>query len=118
MQTTLATILITLSLCLSVGAQTQTFHVVSVHKALPTEKTYKTGFNQTDVVGIVGHKKVTFEQLDTWGAAKFEVGQDYIVDKIGSDTIKIEVPGKKKTRGETFNLITVEEIPCPGDPTK
>ncbi len=55
MQTTLVTILITLSLCLSVdfliaynADYTQTFHVVSVHKALPTEKTYKTGFNQTD----------------------------------------------------------------------
>jgi hypothetical protein len=90
---------------------TDMFHVTSVHRASrDDEKTYHTAFNQMMVQGTIGNKKYTLEQLDTWGSYHFEVGQDYTVDGVKGESVKLEVPGKKKPRAESLNIITVEEL--------
>jgi hypothetical protein len=112
-------VLILLLSGLAVGQSTQPtemFHVTSVHRASrDEEKTYRTAFNQVIVQGTIGNKKYTLEQLDIWGSYHFEVGQDYTVDGVKGESVKIEVPGKKKPRAESLNIVTVEELPATSD---
>lgn len=119
MKPTLATsakaILIGLALCVSaVAQQSQQFHVTSVHKATEVEKSYKTAFAETLIVGTIGNKQYTLTELNSWGAPHMEVGQDYEVLQIKNgnpDTVKLVVPGKKRDMKETFCVRTVEELP-------
>lgn len=120
MKTTLATILIALVLCVSAFAQDQTFHVVSVHKATDVEKSYKTEFAETLIIGTIGNKQYTLSELNSWGAFHYEVGQDYPVVQIKNgnpDTVKLTVPnkydkhGKKPFTTDTLCVRTIEELP-------
>ena len=119
MKRLLITILAALVLSLPAVAQApQTFHVTSVHKATDVEKSYKTAFAETLVVGTVGNKQYTLAELNSWGALHFEVGQDYQVIEVKSgnpDTIKLLVHrvyhGKEKDDKETFCIRTIEEVP-------
>jgi hypothetical protein len=87
-------------------------HVTSIHKATrDDEKTYHTGFNQNIIIGTVGNRRYTLEQLASWFFYHFEVGQDYEVIKADDKVVKVKVVDKKG-HGDTerLNVVTVEEI--------
>ena len=89
-----------------------TLHVTAVHKATrDDEKTYQTSFNQNIIIGTVGDRRYTFEQLASWGFYHFEVGTDYPVVKATDKTVKVRVMDKNgRESTESLNVITVEEV--------
>lgn len=87
-------------------------HITSVHKATRNdEKTYHTAFNQNIIIGTVGNRRYTLEQLASWGFYHFEVGRDYEVVKADDKTVKVKTIDKKG-HGNTLrlNVVTIEEI--------
>src|ERR1700688_899929 len=103
----------------AVQEQPSMFQVTSIHKATPSEKSYKTLFNELYIDRTIGNRKYTLSQLDTWGSYHYEVGQDYRVVQIKSGsphTVKLTIPikydknGKKPFGTETLCVQSVEEI--------
>lgn len=86
-------------------------HVTGMHKATrDNEKTYHTAFNQNIIIGTIGNKTYTCEQLASWGFYHFEVGTDYPVVKVTDSEVKVRVTNKKgKESTESLNVVTVEE---------
>jgi hypothetical protein len=86
-------------------------HVNSIHKATrDDEKTYRTSFNQDIIVGTIGNKRYTLEELKSWGMPTLEVGQDYNVVKADGKAVKFIVHGKKRDETLSLNVVTVEEV--------
>ena len=87
-----------------------TFHVTAIHRATDQEKTYHTIYSQNLITGTVGNRTYTLEQLDGWGAYRFQVGTDYPVVKVTDKTLKLQVTDKKgRESTESLNVVTVQE---------
>ncbi len=101
-----------LALLTSTVFAADSFHVTSIHKATrDDEKTYHTAFNQNIIIGTIGNRRYTLEQLASWFFYHFEVGKDYEVVKADEKEIKIKAQDKKGHEStERLNVVTVEEI--------
>ena len=100
------------ALLTSTAFATDQLHVTSIHKATRNdEKTYHTAFNQNIIIGTVGNKRYTLEQLASWGFYHFEVGRDYEVVKADGKAVRVRTIDKKGHENtERLNVVTIEEV--------